>query len=183
MAAPEPFAQHPHAAALDELVVLGMNLARAVAAEGMADPTPANAAAFDGLARTVRRTIHLARRLAETPPPDRRRAQARARILREVEDAATRTPAAELPERLRAELDERIDDPNLDTDIDTRPIEDIVTEILRDLGLADTPGEPPWPRRTPAVLHELRTRATRPGAIPQRPYLSWPFTTPPPHPP
>ncbi len=140
--------------------------------------TVALAAAFDRIARAVRRSIALARSLAQPIPPARdpaqHRAAARKRILREVEDAIQRaapgfdhaaddgsgadTDAASA-DTLTAELHDRLDAPDLDDDISSRPVADIITEICRDLGLATLPGSHSWKRRTPKDLEQLCARA------------------------
>ena len=65
-------------------------------------------------------------------------------------------------ERLRAELVERLDSPELEEEIGQRPIEDIVTEIRRDLGLEAMMGCNPWKRRAPAEIAALHARAAQP---------------------
>ncbi len=146
-------------------------------------PTPApratpealinTAAAFDDIARTVRRCIMLAQNLdtpkqpARTPAPDR--TFARKRILRAVEDTIQRKDFddgyanCDSPEVLTAELRERMDAPDLDADITSRPTDDIIKDILRDLGLAALPGSRPWMRRTPADIEQLNARAAAPS--------------------
>ncbi len=143
-------------------------------------PDIALAAAFDRTARAVRRSIALARSLAAPIPPARdparHRAAARKRILREVEDTIQRTApasgqaasdAADLDdasaEALTAELHDRLDAPDLDDDISSRPVADIITEICRDLGLAALSGAHPWKRRTPTDLEQLCARAATPS--------------------
>ncbi len=137
------------------------------------------ATAFDRIARAVRRSILLARSLAQpvqpaplqpAHDPARTRAAARRRILREVEDAIQRPSAtADRPgaEALRAELRDRLEAPDLDDDITTRPVADIITELCRDLGLAALPGARPWKRRTPEDIRQLHARAAVPSAVPQ----------------
>ncbi len=148
------------------------------------------AAAFDRIARAVRRSIALARSLADPVPPAKnpaqQRAAARKSILCEVEDAIQRTApgsghaasdGASLDgsgadgtdaddanaNALLAELHDRLDAPDLDDDISSRPVADIITEICRDLGLAALPGTHPWKRRTPADLEQLCARAAAPS--------------------
>jgi len=138
------------------------------------------AAAFDQIARAVRRCIALAQSLdepAHTPAPDR--TAARTRILRAVEDTLGRQDyddsyrVCDPTEALHAELLDRMDAPDLDRDIESRPIDDIIKDILRDLGLAALPGTRPWKRRTPADIAELCARAAAPsrpaGSIPHDP--------------
>jgi len=145
------------------------------------------AAAFDSISRTVRRCILLAQSLdtpkppARHPAPDRTadRTAARTRILRAVEDTLGRQDyddsyrVCDPTEALHAELLDRMDAPDLDRDIESRPIDDIIKDILRDLGLAALPGTRPWKRRTPADIAELCARAAAPsrpaGSIPHDP--------------
>ena len=166
-----------------------------------AQPAPASEAlisltlAFDRIARAVRRSILLARSLAHPvqPAPDpaqdpaRHRAATRRQIIREVEDAIQRTGRGTRARRddgrddehdgagtLQAELRDRLDAPDLDDDIGTRPAADIISEICRDLGLAAPPGGAhPWKRRTPEDIAQLcadaaaPSGARQPGAGPQ----------------
>ncbi len=145
------------------------------------------AAAFDSISRTVRRCIMLAQSLdtpkppARHPAPDRTAARtaARTRILRAVEDTLGRQDYddsyrdCDLTEVLHAELLDRMDAPDLDRDIESRPVDDIIKDILRDLGLAALPGTRPWKRRTPADIAELNARAAAPsrpaGSTPREP--------------
>ncbi len=137
------------------------------------------AAAFDCTARTVRRCIMLAQNLdaprkpARTPAPNHTpapdRTAARTRILRAVEDTLGRQDyddsyrVCDHTEALHAELLDRMDAPDLDRDIESRPIDDIIKDILRDLGLAALPGTRPWKRRTPADIAQLNARAAAPS--------------------
>ncbi len=134
-------------------------------------------AAFDRTVRAVRRGILLAHSLARpvqpAPDPARHRAAARKRILREVEDTIQRPgsdgrsgPAlpANLQDSLRAELRDRLDGPDLDDDIASRPVADVITEICRDLGLDAFPGTRPFKRRTPDDIRQLCARAAAPSA-------------------
>ena len=135
------------------------------------------AAAFDQVARAVRRCIALARTLAAAPDPARHRTAARQRILREVEDRiqCTSGEGPDSPGALHAELRERLDAPDLDDAIATRPVADVIKDICRDLGLGAAPGTRPFQRRTPADVAQLCARAAaptparQPGAAPQAP--------------
>ena len=130
------------------------------------------AAAFDQIARAVRRSITLARSLDRPLPPTRDpahdRTAARQRIIRDVEDRIGRATDPDACDTsataadLHAELRDRLDAPDLDDDLATRPTADIITEICRDLGIAAQPGTNPWRRRTPADLAHLRARAAAP---------------------
>ncbi|GAC1339507.1 MAG: hypothetical protein NVSMB18_07850 [Acetobacteraceae bacterium] len=135
-----------------------------------APSAPALAAAFDRIARCIRRTIILARHLNDPPrAPAQNPRAARRRILRNVEDAILRRdPSPAEHDRLRAELHERLESPELAADlaedIDLRPIDDIIAEICRDLGLTNLPGVQTHKRRTPADIAALSARAAKPAA-------------------
>jgi len=182
-------------AALHDFITIGTSLAHHLHQQVTAQPQPAPQApdaqpapapqpalapdaaviAFDRLARAVRRSIALARRLndpvAPAKDPAAHRAAARKRILREVEDAIGRTSQDDRDagdaESLTAELHDRLDGPDLDDDLASRPVADIITELCRDLGLAAMPGTTPWKRRTPADIAALRARAAAPTGAPQ----------------
>ena len=145
-------------------------------------PTPAPAAslapatlvslaiAFGAISRSVRRCIMLAQILANPKPPApandpaRHRTAARKRIIREVEDAIHRTAnEGASAECLTAELRERLDAPDLEDDISSRPVADIIKELCRDLGLFSAPTDPQWKRRTPAGIEQLCARAAQPS--------------------
>jgi hypothetical protein len=139
------------------------------------------AAAFDSISRTVRRCIMLAQSLDTPKLPARTpdRTAARKHILRAVEDTLQRQDyddsyrVCDPTEVLHAELLDRMDAPDFDRDIANRPIDDIIKDILRDLGLAALPGTRPWKRRTPADIAELCARAAAPsrpaGSTPHEP--------------
>ena len=126
------------------------------------------AGAFQRIARSIRRSIGLARRL-DSPVPaergaaaERRRVWARKRIIPEVEDTIQRTVGEREAAALNAELLERLDAADLDDDISNRPIEKIIADICRDFGMMAMPGTHPWRRRTPADVAELSALAARP---------------------
>ncbi len=199
--------------ALHDLVGMGTGFARLlhdtaqagaappVVAPQAADAPPAPAAAADPAilaslagafaqaARAVRRCIMLAQTLSQPTPDPAQRAAARKRIIREVEDAiqrssCTTSPSPEDIEVLRAELHERLDAPDLEDDIATRPAADIITEIRRDLGLDANPGTRPFQRRTPADIQDLCARAAAPSGTRQlspAPQASAPAPHPPRH--
>ncbi len=132
-------------------------------------PTPAltqdPVMAYERITRALRRNIALAQKLHEPPkapaaPQYRDHAAARKRIIRDVEDTIQRTTKdGNDAERLHAELLDRLDGPDLDDDIDHLPIDDIIKDICRDLGIAHSPGTHPWKRRTPADIAILAARA------------------------
>jgi hypothetical protein len=170
-------AQH-YRAVLNGLIDIGADMARllhqqaktqAEAAPPDADDTrPALAElaiAFDRVALAVRRSIVLARKLAEPVPvadPARPRIAARQRIIRAVEDEIQRGTTGREAATLHAELLDRLDAPDLDDDVADRPVAEIIADICRDLGLAALPGTHPWKRRTPADLATLHARAAKP---------------------
>lgn len=173
---------------LHELIEIGADLARMVHAQAQAsaqadvnvrsgtettqptaDLVPATIA-FDRIARTIRRTIALARRLDEPVPAGAeaglRRRAARRQIIRAVEDTIQREAPGERGERLEAEFRERLDGPDIDDDIGHRPVAAIIADICADLGLGALPGMQAWKRRTPADIAALCARAAqdRPAA-------------------
>ena len=169
---------------LHDVIGMATDLARTLHAQATTPPrpTPAQAppntieiaAAFDRIARAIRRSITLARHLNDpikpAPDPAHHRAAARAQVIRTVEDRIHRAAhEGDRAESLTAELRDRLDGPDLDDDLATRPTPDIIAEICRDLGLAALPGTDPWKRRTPADIRMLCTRAAatnRPEPLP-----------------
>ena len=123
---------------------------------------------FDRIALCTRRCIMLARKCAEPLPMPRaqHRIAARQQIIRVIEDNIQRHAEDDEADELHEELLDRMDSPDLDDDITTRPIADIIADICRDLGLAHVPGNHPWKRRTPADLTLLRARAAAPPGNP-----------------
>lgn len=177
MPADEPTPDHPTQgdiqqridAALLQLVDLGTALLAAVTAKVAAGADLAELVPhYDTIGRGIRKTALLVRHLSRPAPaaaapkaePKPDRVGARKRILREVEDAIhakARGPAAD---DLRAELAERLDSPDLEHDIEARPIPDIVRDICRDLGVLGMNGQ--FLRRTPQDIQDLCTRAAAP---------------------
>ena len=163
---------------LHELIDMGADMARLVHREAArleadaapdrpgAETVPGLAVAFDRITRAVRRTIGLAQRLDQRADGQAagRRVAGRRQIIRAVEDSIQRRADAGEQEALEAELLERLDGPDLDDDIDHRPIADIIADICRDLGLAAPAGTQPWKRRTPGDIAMLCERAARTGA-------------------
>ena len=141
---------------LEELVDIGMHIAREIKDRAKDTPPAELAEAFERVSRAVRRTILLAQKRAEAP---RARAAARRQLIRNVEDEITTHAKPAEADSLRHEFAERLDAPELDDDIADRPILDIVNEICRDLGLANIPFAPPWPRRNPQDVANIATRA------------------------
>ncbi len=147
-------------------------------------PSPAAAPelsiAFERIARTIRRTIALARKLSDPAQPSpaeraaadahQRRPTARKQIIRDLEDTIHREAHGRTAETeaLHAELYERLDTMDLDDDLDTLPIAEIIAALRRDLGLdphRTTRGISPWKRRRPQDVRALCTRAAKPSAV------------------
>ena len=116
------------------------------------------AAAFNQTARAIRRTILLAERLdrgwACPVAATNHQAVARRQITRAVTDAIARETDGDRAERLTETVAERLD--SLDTldDVTSRPAEDIIRDICRDLGLD--------PARMPAPTARSAARADPP---------------------
>ena len=186
---------------LHELIDIGADLARilhaqakaAVAAEapGPAEPpsdalqpapppTPPLDTAFDRIARAVRRSIMLARALDAPPRPRPANDEAptpiaaRRRIVRAVEDAIQAAADNDRAEALRREAQDRLDAPDLDEDILSRPVNDIIAAICADLGLPPAP--PGLRQRRPSPVDAARP-ARNPSAPPES-LASTPAPTP-----
>jgi hypothetical protein len=157
---------------LHDMIEIGIELVRQLpeqakpqAATGPAEPAGLTgtdvSAAYERLTRAVRRSIMLAQKLAETSPATagQQRFAARKRILRAVEDVIQREKGCAEADGLHVELRERLDSPDLDDDLDERPVDEIISEICHDLGLAASPGTRPWKRRTPREVENLCGRA------------------------
>ncbi len=182
---------------LHELIEIGADLARTLhrqpAPERHASPTtepapvaaaqPDPSIAFERVACTLRRTIALARKITDPAQPGpaqgthQRRRAARKQIIRAVEDTIQRRTKGAEAEALHAEFYERLDDPDLDDDLDHLPVADIITAICRDLGIAHHQGTHPWTRRRPADVRALCARAAQPST--PQPTLAQPRTTQP----
>jgi hypothetical protein len=87
---------------------------------------------------TIRRTVLLARKVAEALPvrAAERRAAVRQQIARAVEDSIRKQASGDEAARLRCELGDRLERAELVDAIDSRPILEIIAEIRRDLGVA-----------------------------------------------
>ena len=154
--------------ALATLLDVGVSIARDLKVPDEKDTAIARSAAFEGVARAVRRSIVLSRHIRDAVPAaaqrDANRAQARRHILRSVEDAINDnvTSLADAAP-LRAELLERIDAPEFADDLANRSPDILVAEICRDLGLATLPGMRPDLRRTPDDIAILAAQAAAPS--------------------
>ncbi len=189
-------------AVLHDLIDLGVTLARSIQQQAIQTPateipatqtpatqtpaaptTPELAIAFDRVARCVRRTILLARvvtRPLPAPNPETTARAARKRILREVEDTIQRKAAPKAAEVLHAELRERLEAPELAEDLEheiaSRPVDGIIADICRDLGIAALPGTNPWKRRRPKDIVILAARAAhRPPCLRHEPMTPSPI--------
>ena len=159
--------------ATTKLITLGVSLAQHIHDRATTEPGTDLAEAskaFERVSRGTRRAILLARKLSEPP----RRVAARKQIIRAVEDTIQRDiEEPDEAETLRAELMDRLDSLDLEEDIGSRPVEAIITDIIRDFGLAHMPGTHPWKRRTPADIAELHACAAAPprisGTVPAHP--------------
>ena len=164
----------------DDLVQMVHAQAKAQAQAAPAAPLSASVADYERAARTVRRCILLSERLDR---PVRNNAIARRQVIRTVEDHIHRR--ADDDEDLHAELLDRLDRPEFAEELDDdRPVEAIINDIVRDLGLAAIPGvNDPWKRRTPEDIEILHARAVHsnawPGAVPTAPHPEPPATPPP----
>jgi hypothetical protein len=158
--APEIADLTPHQAVLNRAIDFGDRLMRLTVeqAEAATLPVEKAAAAYDRVTRSIRKSIWLVGKLAA---PAHTRIAARKQIIRDVEDAIQRHAEPEDVETLHEELLDRMDTAELEADIATRPVEAIIADITRDLGLDATPFCHPWKRRTPADLAELHARAAR----------------------
>ncbi len=155
-------------ASMSEATQAGLGLDTAATALAQAIPhVEILARAFDRLSRSVRRTVALIRRLQAGWPRataassiDDRPAMLRRQVARGVAEAIHRDTDPETAERLTDDLAERLDDPGLDEEIRALPIEVIVRNICRDLGLTATP---PQASSTPAQPPEPGARTLAPS--------------------
>ncbi len=179
---PEP-TQHRRAARaerflhlLDRIIDVGADIVDELrpdppAEDAVPEPTPlARAQAYDTATRAIRRCMLVADRLEEIiADPDKQRAEtharqaaARARIIRDVEDAIARSGyEASDRESLAGELYERLEHPDSIADLEGRPVHEVVRDFCRDLGLTYQGTAFAWPRRTPDDIRDLIARATK----------------------
>jgi hypothetical protein len=163
-----------HLRVLDEMVEISLDVMRQVQTLVHAEvetairrdqPAREFTVALERVSRTIRRTILLAQKIAQPAKapavhPVKDRVAARKQIIRTVEDLIDRDAPADEAESLHAELLDRLDSPDLEYDIANRPVEDIIVEMRRDLGLAAQAGK----RRTPEDVALLHARASAPCA-------------------
>jgi hypothetical protein len=168
---------------LHRLIELGASLAERIhqqpvnqaeaAAAGI--ETIATSVEFDRTVRGVRRSILLAQHIQDPAParavaePAQHRILVRQRILREVEDEIHDKFHGEAADALRRELVERLESPDLEREIDTRPASEIIVDIRHDLDTAGLPGyHHPWKRRTPDDVADLHALAARRTPVPRK---------------
>ena len=148
-------------------------------------PLPEIAAAFAHVNRAIRQGILLAQSLdrpsldnqsPDRAPPRPTRAAARETVIRRVEDQIQQFTDPAESTTLHREFRDRLDRPDFDADLNNRPIDDIITEIVRDLGLSADIYSRPHKRRTPDDLDILRARAAAPPGGASNPALpiAWP---------
>ena len=132
------------------------------------------ALAFDRVARAVRRTVLLAQHLdddrpaaqpARLPPKDPalHRLNARTHLIRHVENRIHAQATGLDADDLRREFHERLESPAVEDDILSRPVQDVIDDILKDLGLHPYSDMAFWPRRTPAEIQGIRDLAAKPA--------------------
>jgi hypothetical protein len=165
-----------HAGQLKELAAMGMDMARSVHAAVMAGQGPADAdLRFARIARAVRQSIALEKRLSDEWAEERAiEGEARARHVRELR-ARTRARLDEIVERAGsdveiegAEFTERLADAADDASFLDRPVEEIIAQIRRDLGLTGSKGtgsDCPQSDPVPAAPGPVTRGQERPRAI------------------
>jgi len=176
-------------------VVAGQAKTEVELAARLSEPAPDITIAVSRICRTQRLNLLLCdklndRLIAPSPAvaaaarPVQRRALMRRQIIRAVEDAIENDAVAEEAEGLRAEVIERLDSPDIEDGIGDRPMEEVVEEFRRDLGIAEQPGEGrKWKRRKPKDVALLckRAAAKRPAQGPfvaPMPARDWYYTDP-----
>ena len=150
--------------ALTRAVNLGDRLLKLAVDQAEAGTLSVTAATkdYERVTRAQRRCGWVVHRL-DAPAKTVDRVAARKQIIRTVEDNIQRHDDEDTDaERLHEELMDRMDTDDLEEEIGNRPVADIITDIVRDLGLAAVPGNHPWKRRTPKDVATLCARAAQP---------------------
>ena len=179
---------------LHDIIQMGADILRVLhwqATQPDLNPTaaaPDPSVAFDRVARAVRRTVALARKLDEPIAPPRAASTARTppnAVERRTDEEPGEAGAAAERERLAdpADVADPVDDPM------QRPMAEIVDEISRDIGAVDEAGIPTWRRHLvtdpePApdepssqnASHQSWTPPGAPAQPPARPRPSPPHT-------
>ena len=153
---------------LRQLIAQGAELATRLCQQAAANQATDPSQAYERICETIRRNILLARHIAAGPPTPRpirtrTRARARAQLIRGVEDAIERQAHKTDAPALRRELLERLERPELERDLEDRPIAELIEEISRDLGVAVQGRSYVWKRRTPNDIAELQAKAETPS--------------------
>jgi hypothetical protein len=139
-----------YAAALKEMVAMGLEIGRIVHQQVIAQSIDSphspiddqSTVSYDRVFRAVRRGIMLAKRLKD-PEPVRKQAAARRQVARDVGNAIkSQAKSPKDAENLYADLRDRLDTPDFEEDLENRPIQDIIDEIRKDLGLKPSPANP-----------------------------------------
>ena len=153
---------------LNHVIDVCVEVVDGLQAQAKTGPATAVAIPLEHIVRTLRRTMALAQKYAEPPKANAKTvARQRSRIFRDVTDVIQRSAETDREARsLRNEARERIDSPDMLDDIADLPVEKIVTDLLRDLGLAHLPGTHPWARRTPRDIAALKLWAAGTGSDP-----------------
>ena len=147
---------------LHELINLGTRLAQKLEADP--DPKSDPIIAYERIAKTIRRTIALARDL-EKPVRARRsfdRTAARKKIIRGVENEIGLDIKGPESESFREELLDRLDAPEFEHDLETLTADQIIKQICFDIGLPGISGAKPWKRRPPEQIRLIHARAAAP---------------------
>ena len=155
---------------------LGIDTANAALAVGVPRMTGLSHA-FERIARAVRRSVALSRRLEQGWPPPRGADTSRAMLIRqvargvaEVIRAHTHGRDEEAAERLFADLADRLDDPEFERLLTDQPVAEVIALLCREMGLPAPrwpgPGwpDPGWP--DPGV-RDPGLRGNTPDGLPQ----------------
>jgi len=145
-ASPMPVAEGVFATSLAEAIAADeAAVAAAEARQSALARAETIAAAFARVSRAIRMTVWLAERLdrgwARRGLSDDRHAMARRQIARGVIDAIGREAAGERAERLTETLSDRLESLDVEYELANRPVDEVIRQICRDLGL-DTVPEP-----------------------------------------
>lgn len=133
-----------YAATLREMVAMGLEIGRIIHQQVIAQSLDSphsqiddqSSVSYDRVFRAVRRGIMLAKRLKD-PEPVRKQAAARRQIARDVGNAIqSQAKSPKDAENLYAGLRDRLDTPDFEEDLENRPIQDIIDDIRKDLGLS-----------------------------------------------
>jgi hypothetical protein len=134
-----------------------------------AGPSPACADCYCDVARSIRQTVMLVQKLTAPAPvaqvarAEPNRVAVRKQIIRVVEDNIYRDAPEGEGERLQTEFLERLETPEFEEELGTRPVQEIVNEIRADLGIHGVDSTLYFKRRTPADIAVLCARAASYG--------------------